>query len=115
MKWPQRVSLRRIDYIAILAVVAVIGFISQLPSPRDRNPAIPAAPPHEGLAERQCSDCHTANGRAPLTARHPKRQDCFRCHRPATVNVTQPAGMAAVALLNQGSYHPKELAMGGIW
>jgi predicted CXXCH cytochrome family protein len=75
------VPLRPVDWIVILCVAGLIIFISLLPSPRDRNPAVPGGPPHQGLPERRCTECHQAAGAAPLTARHPKRQDCFRCHR----------------------------------
>jgi len=88
--------LRLVDWIVILCVAVLITFISLLPSPRDRNPAIPAGSPHQGLTERRCTDCHQVGRAAPLPARHPKRQDCFRCHRPADMNAELAAGLRVV-------------------
>jgi hypothetical protein len=73
--------LRRADWLFVVAVVLVVAGVSLLPSPRDRNPAIPATPEHKGLSEKECVRCHAAGQSRPLPERHPKRQDCFRCHR----------------------------------
>jgi predicted CXXCH cytochrome family protein len=77
------ITLRRADWLFVLAVGLLILFISMLPSPRQRNPPIPGTPEHQGVSEKQCSSCHKPAGVYPLAARHPKRQDCFRCHRPS--------------------------------
>ena len=74
-------SLRKSDWLFIGAVVLVVAGVSLLPSPRDRNPAIPATPEHKGLSEKDCVRCHAAGQSRALPERHPKRQDCFRCHR----------------------------------
>ena len=74
-------TLRRSDWLFVAAVILVVAGVSLLPSPRDRNPAVPATPEHKGLAERDCIRCHAVGQIRPLPGRHPKRQDCFRCHR----------------------------------
>ncbi|MBI3603580.1 MAG: hypothetical protein HY205_03940 [Nitrospirae bacterium] len=74
--------MRRVDWAFLLAVVLVIVLVSLLPSPRDRNPPIPDSPEHRSVtSEKLCSTCHAAGQSRPLTERHPKRQDCLRCHR----------------------------------
>lgn len=75
------IRLRRADWLFVVAVVLVVAGVSLLPSPRDRNPAIPATPAHKGLSEKECVRCHAVGQSRPLLERHPKRQDCFRCHR----------------------------------
>ena len=72
------------DWAFIVGVLAVVLFVSMLPTPRERNPMIPANDGHRALvAETQCSQCHVAQASRPLSDRHPKRQDCFKCHRRA--------------------------------
>jgi hypothetical protein len=72
------------DWAFLVAVVAVVLFVSLLPTPRERNPMIPVNEGHRRLiAETQCSHCHAVRGSRPLADRHPKRQDCFKCHRQA--------------------------------
>jgi hypothetical protein len=73
--------LRRSDWLFVAAVALVVAGVSLLPSPRDRNPAVPATPEHRGLSEKDCARCHAAGQSRPLPERHPRRQDCFRCHR----------------------------------
>lgn len=75
------IVLRRADWLFIGAVVLVVIGVSLLPSPRDRNPAMPAIPEHRGLSEKDCARCHAAGQGRPLPERHPRRQDCFRCHK----------------------------------
>lgn len=77
------IRLRRADWLFIGAVALVVTGVSLLPSPRDRNPAVPATMEHRGVAEKDCVRCHAAGQSRPLPARHPKRQDCFRCHKEA--------------------------------
>ena len=75
-------TVRWTDWLFLAAVGLVVLFVSLLPSPRDRNPPIPRTEAHRAVAaERQCSTCHAVGQSRPLPARHPKRQDCFRCHR----------------------------------
>ncbi len=77
-------TLRKADWIFLLAVGVVILFVSLLPTPRDRNPQVPDTADHRALtSEKECSRCHAAEASRPVPARHPKRQDCFRCHRRA--------------------------------
>jgi len=75
------ITLRKSDWLFAVAVVLVVAGVSLLPSPRDRNPAIPATMEHKGLSEKDCMRCHTTGQSRPLPERHPKRQDCFRCHK----------------------------------
>ena len=77
------ITLRRSDWLFVGAVALVVIGVSLLPSPRDRNPAMPATPGHKGLSEKECVRCHAAGQSRPLPERHPKRQDCFRCHKGA--------------------------------
>ena len=74
-------KLRKIDWLFILFAVAVVVGVSLLPTPKDRNPLIPKNAEHQSLTtEKDCVQCHQADGVKPVPARHPKRQDCFRCH-----------------------------------
>lgn len=78
-------KLRKIDWLFVLFAVAVVVGVSLLPSPRDRNPMIPKGSEHMSVAnEKDCLHCHQADAVKPLPARHPKRQDCFRCHARTT-------------------------------
>jgi hypothetical protein len=75
------VTLRKVDVIVGGAAFLVVIGIAMLPSPRDRNPKIPVNADHQAVAvEKICQNCHTPTGIRPLPERHPKRQDCFRCH-----------------------------------
>jgi len=70
------------DWVFLVAVAAVVLFVSLLPTPRERNPMIPANEVHRALiAETLCVQCHALQGSRPLPDRHPKRQDCLKCHR----------------------------------
>ena len=74
-------KLRRVDWLFVAFALAVVIGVSLLPTPKDRNPPIPGTAEHRGIsAEQGCVQCHQAGGARPLPARHPKRQDCFRCH-----------------------------------
>ena len=74
--------LRKGDWLFGAAVLAVILFVAVLPSPREQNPVIPADTEHRSIAsEKHCSQCHGTQASRPLPDRHPKRQDCFKCHR----------------------------------
>ncbi len=79
-----RFSFRRADLIFIALAVAVVGGVALLPSPRDRNPIIPADTEHQVLVnEKDCLTCHQGTGSRPLPVQHPKRKDCFQCHARA--------------------------------
>ncbi|MET0513871.1 MAG: cytochrome c3 family protein [Nitrospiraceae bacterium] len=72
---------RKVDLLFVAAALAVVVGVTLLPSPRDRNPKIPAGAEHRTLTvEKDCLNCHVAAGSRPLPVQHPKRQDCFRCH-----------------------------------
>ncbi len=74
-------TLRKVDWIFVAAAAAVVVGVSLLPTPKDRNPMIPASAEHRAAAQEQdCVKCHRADGAKPVPGRHPKRQDCFRCH-----------------------------------
>ena len=74
-------TLRKVDGLFILFALVVIVGVSLLPTPKDRNPRIPADAVHQPIAvEKDCLHCHVPAGSTPLPARHPRRQDCFRCH-----------------------------------
>jgi predicted CXXCH cytochrome family protein len=75
-------KLRRVDWLVIAAAALVILIVALLPSPRDNNPPVPDTPEHRPVrSERDCVRCHAAGQSRPPPAKHPKRQDCFRCHR----------------------------------
>jgi hypothetical protein len=74
-------KLRKADWLFVLFAVGVVVGVSFLPTPKDRNPMIPGTPAHQSItSEIGCVQCHQADGVKPVAARHPKRQDCFRCH-----------------------------------
>ena len=74
-------KLRKIDGLFVLFALAVVVGVSMLPTPKDRNPMIPADAAHQAIkAEQACLQCHVSTGSQPMPERHPRRQDCFRCH-----------------------------------
>lgn len=74
-------TFRKVDGLFVLFAVAVVVGVSMLPTPKDRNPMIPADANHQtSKAEKDCLQCHVPAGSTPLPERHPRRQDCFRCH-----------------------------------
>jgi len=73
--------LRKIDWIFVVFALAVVIGVSMLPTPKQQNPKIPDNSDHRLIAvEKDCLVCHQAQGTRPVPPRHPKRQDCFRCH-----------------------------------
>ena len=74
-------TFRKVDWLFVAFALAVVIGVSFLPTPKDRNPMIPGTPDHGSITEEKgCIQCHQAGGKTPLPGRHPKRQDCFRCH-----------------------------------
>jgi hypothetical protein len=74
-------KFRKVDALFILFAVVVVVGVSLLPTPKDRNPPVPTNVTHlEIKAEQACVYCHAPTGSKPLPDRHPRRQDCFRCH-----------------------------------
>ncbi|HJR77892.1 MAG TPA: cytochrome c3 family protein [Nitrospiraceae bacterium] len=74
-------SFRKADLLFLVLAIGVVGGVALLPSPRDRNPMVPADTAHRTLAdEKMCVTCHQPSGTRPLPAKHPKRPDCFQCH-----------------------------------
>ena len=74
-------TLRKVDWLFVLFAMAVVVGVSMLPTPKDRNPMIPTNTEHKVVMnETGCVRCHQVDGVKPMPARHPKRQDCFRCH-----------------------------------
>jgi hypothetical protein len=77
-----RFRLQQSDLVTIGLALAVIIFLTLLPSPKDNNPPVPPDSKHRGLKlEKDCLACHVQGGERPLKEKHPRRQDCFRCHR----------------------------------
>lgn len=73
--------LRKVDGLFVVFALAVVIGVSLLPTPKDRNPMIPGTPAHRTITvEKGCVQCHQPGEEKPLPERHPKRQDCFRCH-----------------------------------
>lgn len=73
---------RKADLIFVVLAVLVVAGVSLLPSPRDQNPPVPKNEGHRRVSvEKDCLQCHMTTGIHPLTVKHPKRQDCFRCHQ----------------------------------
>lgn len=73
---------KKSDFVFIGLVIAVVVFVTLLPSPRDNNPPTPNDLAHHGIKlEKDCLSCHVKGGERPMKERHPRRQDCFRCHR----------------------------------
>jgi mono/diheme cytochrome c family protein len=73
--------LRKADWLFVVFALAVVIGVSFLPTPKDRNPMIPATPEHRLVTvEQSCIQCHQPGGEKPVPERHPRRQDCFRCH-----------------------------------
>ena len=78
-------TFRKVDWIFVAGALAVVVGVSLLPTPKDRNPMIPKSLEHQAVtSEKDCVHCHQADGVRPVPARHPKRQDCFRCHARGT-------------------------------
>ncbi|MCC6139837.1 MAG: hypothetical protein IT389_04380 [Nitrospira sp.] len=74
-------KLRKADWWFVAFAVAVIAGVSLLPTPKDRNPVVPKNAEHQAVTnEKDCIACHQPNAVKSLPVRHPKRQDCFRCH-----------------------------------
>jgi hypothetical protein len=77
-------KLRKFDWLFVACALAVIIGVSLLPTPKDRNPRIPGSAGHRSVTmEQGCIQCHQAGGENPVPQRHPRRQDCFRCHARA--------------------------------
>ncbi len=78
-------NLRKVDVAVLAAAILLVAFVALLPAPRDQNPPVPSNLVHRNVTSlKKCLTCHTQGGVFPLTARHPKRPDCFRCHREPT-------------------------------
>jgi hypothetical protein len=74
--------LKKSDFVVVGLAVAIILFVTLLPSPRDNNPPVPSDLAHHSIKlEKDCLACHIQGGQRPMKERHPKRQDCLRCHR----------------------------------
>ena len=76
------IRLKKSDVVFIALIIIIIVFVTLLPSPKDNNPSVPPDSKHRALKiEKDCLVCHAPQGERPLSAKHPKRQDCLRCHR----------------------------------
>ena len=77
-------TFRKVDMIFVVLALLVVGGVALLPSPRDRNPKVPANSGHQAVTmEKDCLACHVPTGARPLPVQHPKRQDCLHCHARA--------------------------------
>lgn len=77
-------TFRKVDIIFVVLALLVVGGVALLPSPRDRNPKVPANAEHQTVTmEKDCLACHVPEGGRPLPAQHPRRQDCLHCHARA--------------------------------
>ena len=77
-----RFRLQKSDFVFIALIIIIVVFVTLLPSPKDNNPPVPPDSKHRALKiEKDCLVCHAPQGERPLSAKHPKRQDCLRCHR----------------------------------
>ncbi len=77
-------TFRKVDIIFVVLALLVVGGVALLPSPRDRNPKVPANAEHQTVTmEKDCLACHVPAGGSPLPAQHPRRQDCLHCHARA--------------------------------
>ena len=77
-------TFRKVDIIFVVLALLVVGGVALLPSPRDRNPKVPANSGHQAVTvEKECLACHVPAGARPLPVEHPKRQDCLHCHARA--------------------------------
>ena len=75
-------QLKKSDLLFLVFALAVILFLTALPSPRDNNPPVPGDLAHRQIkSEKECVVCHAAAGVRPVSERHPKRTDCLKCHR----------------------------------
>lgn len=73
--------LRKVDWLFVVFALTVVVGVSLLPTPKDRNPMIPGTAEHRAITDdKGCVQCHQKGGETPLPDRHPKRQDCSRCH-----------------------------------
>jgi hypothetical protein len=89
-------NIRRVDVTVIAAAAALVGVVSVLPSPRDNNPPIPNTVEHRGwTSEKHCPQCHVEGKEQALPTRHPKRTDCWRCHRDASARERVDTSAAA--------------------
>ena len=74
-------TFRKVDLIFVALALLVVGGVALLPSPRDRDPKVPANGAHQAVTvEKECLACHVPAGARPLPVEHPKRQDCLHCH-----------------------------------
>jgi hypothetical protein len=77
-------KFRKVDLIFVVLALLIVGGVALLPSPRDRNPQVPATKEHQSVKEeKDCLVCHQPNAVRPMPARHPKRVDCLHCHARA--------------------------------
>ncbi len=73
--------MRRHQLVALLAVVALAGFVIVLAV---RNRPAHRLPPDSDHAQfvspRACLSCHGPAGVLPQSQNHPPRTDCMACH-----------------------------------
>ena len=81
--------LRQVDLIFVVAALAVVVGVTMLPSPRDRNPMVPADADHRALiGEKDCLNCHVQAGSRPLPVKHTKAARLFSLPRETIAGVS---------------------------
>ncbi len=72
--------------IFIVFVLVVLGLLYAISGKRVPPPLIPADAVHSGPADPPaCLECHGPGKEAPRKAKHPPKQECFKCHKAAKV------------------------------
>lgn len=68
--------------IFIVFVLVVLGFLYAVSGKRVPPPLIPEDTVHGGKSEPSaCLECHGPGMVSPMKAKHPPKQECFKCHR----------------------------------
>ncbi len=71
----------------IIVAAALLFFL--LKAPAETTPKLPHDETHEPFykieskkeAEKSCAQCHSENGIAPLSEKHPPKYRCLFCHK----------------------------------
>jgi hypothetical protein len=70
--------------VFIVFVLVVLGLLFTISGKRVLPRPIPADVRHAGIHdEAGCLGCHGQGKEAPRKAKHPPKQECFKCHKAA--------------------------------
>lgn len=70
--------------VFIFFVLVVLALLSVISGKRVPPPLIPADSRHEEKSDATvCIGCHGPGKEAPLKAKHPPKDECFKCHKAA--------------------------------